>query len=99
MTTRRRVLSQGSRMALGATALGPLAAACAAPGVPGGTERGAGPVGNPSAPVTTTVWHGWGDNREPIINEIFRKMRDKYPNVTVEPTVSLPGVLEEKFGT
>ncbi|MGI8424855.1 MAG: ABC transporter substrate-binding protein [Chloroflexota bacterium] len=99
MTTRRGVLSQGWRMALGATALGPLAAACAAPGVPGGTERGAGPVGNPSAPVTTTVWHGWGDNREPIINEIFRKMRDKYPNVTVESTVSLPGVLEEKFGT
>jgi ABC-type glycerol-3-phosphate transport system substrate-binding protein len=69
--------------ALTASAAGGALAACGAGG--GGTSGG--PVGNPTKSVTVTVWHAWDGPREPLMKNIVDRMRQQYPNVTVDQTI------------
>jgi ABC-type glycerol-3-phosphate transport system substrate-binding protein len=85
---RRHVL--GRFGAAGATlAATAIAAACGAPGTPSGGAPGAagGPVGNPAQPTTVTVWHAWDGPREPLMKTILERLKQQYPNLTVEQSI------------
>jgi multiple sugar transport system substrate-binding protein len=70
--------------ALSVTAAGGVLAAC---GAASGAGGGGGPVSNPARPVTVTVWHAWDGPREPLMKTILERMKEQYPNVTVDQTV------------
>jgi multiple sugar transport system substrate-binding protein len=72
--------------ALGAAAAGGALTACGAGGATAG-GGGGGPVGNPARPVTVTVWHAWDGPREPLMKTILDRMKEQYPNVTVDQTI------------
>lgn len=84
MVTRRTYLQALVGTCGSATAGGALTA-CGTPG--GAAGSGGGPVGNPGRPVTVTVWHAWDGPREPLMKTIFERMKQQYPNVTVEQTI------------
>lgn len=84
METRRGLL-QTLGVAGSALASGVLGAACGAgSGDPGSTL---GAVGNPSKLTTVSVWHAWDGTREPFIKQIAERMKQQWPNLTVDPQV------------
>lgn len=87
ITTRitRRGYVRTAAALLTATAGGALAACGAAVGGSGAT--GGGPVGNPPKPVTVSVWHAWDGPREPLMKTILDRMKQQYPNLTVDQTI------------
>ena len=84
MVSRRTYLHTLAMLGVGGA--GGVLAAC---GAAGGTSAGGsgGPVGNPARPATVTVWHAWDGPREPLMKNILDRMKQQFPNVTVDQTI------------
>ena len=80
MSSRRAYLRQLGTF--GAATAGSVLAACGA----GGGSSDA-PAANPARPVTVTVWHAWDGPREPLMQTILERMKQQYPNVTIDQTI------------
>lgn len=72
-------------------AVGAVPAAC--------TPGTAGQPASSTAPVTLEVWHPWDATREPLFKQMSGAFQQKYPNVTVVPTVVTADVRYAKYVT
>src|SRR5438093_6390999 len=89
-TLSRGRVSRRSILAGAVSSIG-VAAACA-PGTGGSSS-------NTSAPVTLEIWHPWDATREPLFKQMTGAFQQKYPNITVVPTVVTADVRYAKYVT
>ncbi|HEV2123723.1 MAG TPA: extracellular solute-binding protein [Chloroflexota bacterium] len=80
--TRRRAVDRGLLGLGGAAVL----AACGAEGSPTSGGQG-GRVAAPAQPTRVEVWHAWSGSRQPLADQIFAKLMQEYPTLTIETVV------------
>ena len=90
-TLSRGRVSRRSILAGAVSSIGVAAAACA-PGTAGSSST-------TSAPVTLEIWHPWDATREPLFKQMTGAFQQKYPNITVVPTVVTADVRYAKYVT
>jgi len=63
------------------------------------TREPSGQSPSNAVPVTLEIWHPWDATREPLFKQMCSAFQQKYPNITVIPTVVTADVRYAKYVT